>query len=260
LRDLRPDGLNPSEAVIPGDSRMARSGASAGEQISEVKEVRFPSASGGVALRGIVHAPEHPNAGLVVTHGRSNDLRNPMVRRLAEAVASEGIWALRFNFGYVDAKGTASRELSREEEDLRGAVRFAREALPSEKIFVAGKSMGARVCARASADPAIAGVIALGYPLHPRFRPEVLNPPEWPYLVKPALFVQGDRDPFCDLGRLRAEIPKLKESAELVVVAGAGHSFEPIGAKRETFPEVRDVVLQWIKTRIGTEGAPGASR
>ena len=183
-----------------------------------------------------------------------------MVRRLAEAVASEGIWALRFNFGYVDAKGTASRELSREEEDLRGAVRFAREALPSEKIFVAGKSMGARVCARASADPAIAGVIALGYPLHPRFRPEVLNPPEWPYLVKPTLFVQGDRDPFCDLDRLRSELPKLKEIADLVVIQGAGHSFEPIGAKRETFPEVRDVVLQWIKTRIGSEGARSAGR
>jgi len=59
---------------------------------------------------------------------------------------------------------------------------------------------------------------------------------------------------------LRAEIPKLKESAELVVVAGAGHSFEPIGAKRETFPEVRDVVLQWIKTRIGSEGARSAGR
>src|SRR5437667_3388338 len=232
----------------------------AGERISEVMDAQFPSASGIAKLRGIVHAPDRPKAGLVIAHGRSNDLRNPLVRRVAEAVASEGIWALRFNFGYFDAKGTASRELSREEEDLRGAVRFARDALPSEKIFVAGQSMGARVCARASADPAIAGVIALGYPLPPRFRPEVLNPPEWPYLVKPALFVHGDRDPFCDLGRLRVEIPKLKESAELVVVAGAGYSFEPIGAKRETFPEVRDVVLQWIKTRIGSEGARSAGR
>src|SRR5437667_5376990 len=151
-----------------------------GKRLSEVSEVRFQSATGNSELRGIVHRPERAKAGLVITHGRSNDLRNPLVRRLAEAVASEGIWALRFNFGYADAKGTASRDLSREEEDLRGAVRFAREALPSEKIFVAGKSMGARVCARASAEPAITGVIALGYPLHPRFRPEVLNPPQWP--------------------------------------------------------------------------------
>ena len=182
----------------------------------------------------------------MIAHGRSNDLRNPLVRRVAEAVASEGIWALRFNFRYADVKGHASRDLSLEEADLLAAVRFAREALPSQRIFVAGKSMGARVCARASADPDVAGVIALGYPLHPRFRPEVLNPPEWPYLVKPALFVQGDRDPFCDLERLRSELPKLKETADLVVIPNAGHSFEPIGAKRDTFPDVRDAVLRWI--------------
>jgi len=225
---------------------MATSSTAGGEGISEVRDVRFPTAPGGGELRGIVHSPNHPKAGLVIAHGRSNDLRNPLVRRVAEAVASEGIWALRFNFRYADVKGHASRDLSLEEADLLAAVRFAREALPSQRIFVAGKSMGARVCARASADPDVAGVIALGYPLHPRFRPEVLNPPEWPYLVKPALFVQGDRDPFCDLERLRSELPKLKETADLVVIPNAGHSFEPIGAKRDTFPDVRDAVLRWI--------------
>jgi len=213
-------------------------------------DAQFPSASGIAQLRGIVHAPERPKAGLVISHGRSNDLRNPLVRRVAEAVVSEGIWGLRFNFRYVDANGQASRDLSQEEDDLRGAVRFAREALSSQKIFVAGKSMGARVCARASADPDVAGVIALGYPLHPRFRPEVLNPPEWPYLMKPALFVQGDRDPFCDLERLRSELPQLKEPADLVVVEQAGHSFEPIGAKRDTFPEVREAIVRWIGGQI----------
>src|SRR2546428_947198 len=179
-----------------------------GERISEVMDAQFPSASGIAELRGIVHAPDRPNAGLVIAHGRSNDLRNPLVRRVAEAVASEGIWALRFDFRYVEAKGQASRDLLREEDDLHGAIRFAREAVASHKIFLAGKSMGARVCARASADPEVAGVIALGYPLHPRFRPEVLNPPEWPYLVKPALFVQGGRDPFCDLERLPSLPPR----------------------------------------------------
>jgi len=218
--------------------------------VSGVAEVRFPTATGREEVRGIVHSVEPAKVALVIAHGRSNDMRNPFVRRVAESVASEGIWALRFNFRYVDAKGQAARDLSREEHDLRGAVRFARAALPSQKIFVAGKSMGARVCARASADPAIAGVIALGYPLHPRFRPEVLNPPEWPYLVKPSLFVQGDRDPFCDLERLRSELPKLKEPADLVVVEHAGHSFEPIGARRDTFPEVRAAVVRWIGGRI----------
>src|SRR5437870_547501 len=210
-----------------------------GERLSEVSEVQFQSAAGNSELRGIVHRPERAKAGLVIAHGRSNDLRNPLIRRIAEAVASEGIWALRFNFRYAEVRGQASKDLSREEADLREAVWFAREALASQKIFAAGKSMGARVCALASANPDVAGVIALGYPLHPRFRPEVLNPPEWPYLAKPALFVQGVRDPLCALDRLRSELPTLKEPADLVVVEHAGHSFYPFGAKRATCPELR---------------------
>ena len=215
-------------------------------------EVEFKTGSGAGAVRGIVQPPAsgEPRGGLVLAHGRSNDMKNPLVRRIAEAASGAGLLALRFNFRYVEAKRTASRDLSIEEDDLRGAVRYARQAVPSGPIFVAGKSMGARVCARASADPDVARMIALGYPLHPMFRPEVRNPPEWPKIVKPALFVQGDRDPFCDLARLREELPRLPEAHELVVIPNAGHSFEPKGGKRDTFPEVRAAVLQWISARL----------
>lgn len=211
-------------------------------------EVRFANARGGSELRGIAHEPVEgpPSGGLVVAHGRSNDMRNPLVRRIAGAAAEVGSWSLRFNFRYVDAKGSASRDLSVEEDDLLGAVRFARKAVIESPIFVAGKSMGARVCARASGDPDIFGVIALGYPLHPRSKPEVRNPPEWPRLVKPALFVQGDHDPFCNLDRLKKDLASLPALHELVVIRNAGHSFEPIGAKRDTFPEVWAAVRRWI--------------
>ncbi len=214
-------------------------------------EVKFPALREGGDVRGIVHAPVggSPIGGLVVAHGRSNDMQNPLVRRIAQAGAENGLWSLRFNFRYVDAKGSASKDLSREEDDLRGAIRFTRAVVPAAPIFAAGKSMGARVCARASADLDIAGVISLGYPLHPQGRPKVLNPPEWPKLVKPALFVQGDRDPFCDLSRLRGELPKLPEPHELVVIPNAGHSFEPYGGKRDTFPEVWEAVRRWLAAR-----------
>src|SRR3989454_12553220 len=110
----------------------------AGERISEVMDAQFPSASGIAELRGIVHAPDRPAAGLVISHGRSNDLRNPLVRRVAEAGASEGIWALRFNFRDVDAKGVASRDLSRGEDDRHGAVMFAQEVGPAPQMFLSG--------------------------------------------------------------------------------------------------------------------------
>ena len=212
--------------------------------------VQFLSADGAGEVSGIMHRPAGTRlGGFVVTHGRSGDMRNRLVTRVARAAADSGLLALRMNFRYADEGAMASRDLSREERDLRGAIRFLRGELPAEPIFAAGASMGARVCARASSDSDVAGVIALGYPLHPRFRPEVRNPPEWPLLVKPTLFVQGDSDPFCDLGRLREDLTRLPAPHELVVIPNAGHSFEPRGAKRDTFPEVWDAVLRWITTQ-----------
>jgi len=214
--------------------------------------VRFPTADRSGEVQGILERlADGPFAGLVVTHGRSNDMRNPLVRRIAQAAADSGIAALRMNFRYADERGRASKDLSREEGDLRGAVAFLRRELGPIPLFVAGKSMGARVCARASSDPDIAGMIALGYPLHPQFRPEVRNPPEWPLIRKPALFVQGDRDPFCDLARLHEELARLQAAHDLVVIPSAGHTFEPRGTRRDTFLEIRGAVMDWIRVQVG---------
>ena len=217
-------------------------------------EVRFPPASEPGEVRGILHRPRGPTlAGIVVTHGRSSDMRNRLVKRVVEAAADAGLVALRMNFRYIEEKGRASRDLRREEDELRGAVRFLRKDMGHRPIFIAGQSMGARVCARASSDPDVAGVIALGYPLHPRFRPEVRNPPEWPLIAKPVLVVQGDQDPFCDLARLRDEVTRLTQPYVLVVIRDAGHSFEPRGAKRDTFPEVWAAVDAWIRASLSSE-------
>ncbi len=207
----------------------------------------FPTGTGTGDVRGIVHGPlGSPSAGLVLAHGRSSHMQAPLIRKTSEAAADAGIWSLRFNFRYVDSKSEASRKFVDEVDDLLGGVRLARRECGSVPIFIAGASMGARVCALASADPDVAAMIALGYPLHPRFRPEVRNPPEWPKIVKPALFVQGDHDPFCDLARLQEELPRLLQRHKLVVIRNAGHSFEPRGEKRDTFPDVWAALERWL--------------
>ncbi len=144
---------------------------------------------------------------------------------------------------------TAVAKVGRVAPNAVAAGSVAARAMGDRPVFIAGKSMGARVCARATGDDAVAGMIALGYPLHPPGKPQVKDPPEWPMLVKPALFVQGDRDPFCSLERLLGELPRLPEPHQLVVIAGAGHSLESKGETRDTFPEVRDAVFRWIQAR-----------
>src|SRR2546430_17143509 len=122
--------------------------------------------SGSGEVRGILHRPPGPTRDRpVVTHGRSNGMRNLFAKRIATAASQAGLAALRMTFRYADEKGRASRNLTREEDDLRGAVRFLRKEIGDPPIFIAGKSMGARVCARTSSDSDVAGMIALGYPL-----------------------------------------------------------------------------------------------
>src|SRR6266480_3489701 len=180
-------------------------------------DARFSPISGSGTVRGLLHAPEAaPTAGLVLTHGRSGNLQNPIPRRIATAAADAGLAALRMNFRYTDEKGVASRDLSRAEDDVRGALRF----------------------------------MANRFPEIPNFLPEVRDPPEWPMVVKPILFVQGDHDPFCDLARLREDLPRLPVPHDLVVIRDAGHSFEPKGPKRDTFLEVWDAVRRWMEERI----------
>src|SRR5207249_1630245 len=82
-------------------------------------EVRFPPANEPGEVRGMLHRPRGPTvAGLVVTHGWSGDMRNRLVRRIAETAAEIGLLALRMNFRYVDEKGRASRDLRREGDEL----------------------------------------------------------------------------------------------------------------------------------------------
>src|SRR5207249_6139073 len=130
-------------------------------------------------VRGILHLPlGDSRAGIVVAHGRSNDLKNPLIRRITEAASQAGLWALRFNFRYTDAKRQASRDLSAEEVDLRAAVAFVRQKAPAASLFALGKSMGARVCARASRDPDVAGGDGRGFPRRPMFARAARTPPQ----------------------------------------------------------------------------------
>ena len=58
--------------------------------------------------------------------------------------------------------------------------------------------MGGRIASQvAAADPdAIAGLVLLGYPLHPPGRPDKPRSEHLPAIRAPMLFVQGSRDAF----------------------------------------------------------------
>jgi predicted alpha/beta-hydrolase family hydrolase len=59
-----------------------------------------------------------------------------------------------------------------------------------------GRSSGARVACRTSADGQAVAVLCLAFPVHPPGRPEKTRMPELDAVTVPTLVVQGESDPF----------------------------------------------------------------
>ncbi|MGN6379615.1 MAG: alpha/beta hydrolase family protein, partial [Gaiellales bacterium] len=109
---------------------------------------------------------------LVLAHGAGAGMRSPFMAGLAEGLAERGVTTLRFDFPYMAAGRRAPDRAPRLVESWRAAFAEAAERSPGVPL-AGGKSMGGRIASMAAADgmPA-AGLVFLGYPLHPPGRPE----------------------------------------------------------------------------------------
>jgi predicted alpha/beta-hydrolase family hydrolase len=80
----------------------------------------------------------------------------------------------------------------------------------------------------------VAGLVFLGYPLHPPGKPEKARDEHFAALAGvPMLFLQGRNDPFAIPNEQLDELARrIGPSAVLDWIDGANHSFEVKGAKR----------------------------
>jgi predicted alpha/beta-hydrolase family hydrolase len=76
----------------------------------------------------------------------------------------------------------------------------------------------------AAEDPSVAeGLLLLSYPLHPPNKPGQLRTAHFSELRRPALFVQGTKDPFGTIEEVRAALDLIRARTMLLEVAGGGH-------------------------------------
>jgi predicted alpha/beta-hydrolase family hydrolase len=111
--------------------------------------------------------------------------------------------------------------------------------------------MGGRIASMIAATPegreGVAGLVFLGYPLHPPGKPEVPRVKHLPLVKAPMLFVQGERDAFGTPAEL---MPVLKKTGARVVVVPEGeHSFKVpkrAGTPDEVMKRVMDEVAAFV--------------
>jgi hypothetical protein len=170
---------------------------------------------------------------LVLAHGAGSGMRSPFVAGVAERLAALGVATLRFEFPYMAAGRKAPDRPERLIESWRAAFAAAAERAPGATL-AGGKSMGGRIASMAAADgmPA-AGLVFLGYPLHPPGRPERIRDAHLPSVTVPMLFVQGTRDTFARPDLLDAVLARLGPLATQVTVEGGDHSFRVPGERRD---------------------------
>jgi predicted alpha/beta-hydrolase family hydrolase len=127
----------------------------------------------------------------------------------------------------------------------------ARATSGRPRLVIGGKSMGGRMATHlgaADAIPGLAGIVALGYPLHPPGKPQQLRAAHLPHIAVPVLLVQGERDTFGGPSELQPVIETMRAPVTLHVMPGGDHSFvsraAPCGAVYEV---ILDVMVAWIE-------------
>jgi predicted alpha/beta-hydrolase family hydrolase len=129
-------------------------------------------------------------------------------------------------------------------------------ALASLPLFIGGKSMGGRIASQVAAQgvSGLAGLVFLGYPLHPPGKPGQRRDAHLRSIREPMLFVQGQRDEFGSEPEIRELLPRLQQ-AKLHVVPGGDHSLKVRGgasSQDDVFARVSEVVASWMTELIST--------
>jgi len=190
---------------------------------------------------------------LVLAHGAGNDMDNPFLSFVHERLGERGLLTVKFNFPYKESGRKAPDPMPRLEAVWRAAVDTLRQdrGLAPERLFLGGKSMGGRIASHLVAGGlACDGLVFLGYPLHPAGRPERLRAEHLARISCPMLFIQGTRDPLCDLTILGPVLAPIGGRASLRLIEGGDHSFQVLKrlgrSNQQVWEEVVEVVWEWM--------------
>ncbi len=192
---------------------------------------------------------------LILGHGAGAGQRNAFMVDFAHALSARGIDIVTFNFLYTEQGRKIPDRAPALEACYRAVIEAVRAHVESARraLFVGGKSMGGRIATQvAAADPQLplAGLVLLGYPLHPPGKPEQLRDKHLPAVARPMLFVQGARDVFGTPDELAPILGVLQPPPVVHVVAQADHSFKLSRknppAQAAIYAGIQDAIVRFI--------------
>lgn len=133
----------------------------------------------------------------------------------------------------LHARAIAATAIDLPRRRAEDAVPALHAVVPREPwVVVGGQSFGGRVASLAAAEPGApyAALVLFSYPLHPPGSPDKAEArmSHWPQIRCPVLLLSGESDPFAKIDLLRAAVPRMGGSAELVTYPKLGHGLLPV--------------------------------
>ncbi|MFG6502566.1 alpha/beta family hydrolase [Microbacterium sp. P05] len=198
-----------------------------------VETVHVALPAGGVDVSAEYVRPPDAWATLALAHGAGAGHQHPFLLGLSRGLEAQGVATLRFAFPYREAGRRMPGPAAHAIATWEAVMRWLDAADAPRPVWAAGKSYGGRMASMAAAEGVIepAGLIYLGYPLHPPGDPTKARVAHLPAVAAPQLFVEGTRDPFIDPHEQLLEAVATCRDAVVHWVEGADHSFAVKGRK-----------------------------
>jgi uncharacterized protein len=224
---------------------------------------------GGHPVAAVYYEATAAGPALVLAHGAGAGQQSRFMVDVAEAMVERGIAVLTFDFPYVTRGSRLPDRPGVLEDTWRAVIAEASSTVPPGRtLVVGGKSMGGRIASQVLTTPIgagrpdgphelrgrVAGLLLLGYPLHPPKQPDRLRTAHLPALEVPVLVVQGERDEFGSEAEVRAAFSIVPGPVDWLIVPGGDHSFRT-GRRSGVDASLYDGVAEWIHHRGGTSSA-----
>jgi predicted alpha/beta-hydrolase family hydrolase len=210
----------------------------------------------GAATTALVYAGRDATATLILAHGAGAGQRSTFMVAFATALSSLGLDVVTFNFPYTEQRRRIPDRAPVLEACYRDVIAAVRGEIESARrvLCIGGKSMGGRIATQVAAADAslpVAGLVLLGYPLHPPGRPLERRDKHLPAIGRPMLFVQGTRDAFGTPDELTPILQALEPEPALHVVAQGDHSFKlsrrDPASQAATETAIQRAIAAWIR-------------
>jgi len=183
---------------------------------------------------------------VILFHGAGGTRRTPLLTAIAAGLAAAGHRIVLANFPYAEDKRRLPDAPALLEATIDAVAEHGERSLGARRVFLGGKSMGGRMASQLVArGRAAAGLVFLGYPLHPPGRVDSLRDRHLDRIAPPMLFVQGTRDALARWDLMEGVAARLP-GATLHRVEDGDHSFRVLERTRRTPAEVEADIVSAI--------------